>query len=69
MPINLSSGLDTMVFGLPLIFLLFVCFFRLDSLLTGSRVVRTPRPVRIPVAHQDLITVCTDPDGRPWNQN
>ncbi len=64
-----SSSLDTMIFGLPLVFLLVVCFFRLDSLLTGSRIIRTPRPSRIPVAHQDLAAVCTDPDGRPWSQN
>lgn len=64
-----SDSLDSFVLGLPLVFLLIVCFFRLDSLFTGSRIIRTPRTWRIPVAHQNLVAVCTDPDGRPWNQN
>jgi hypothetical protein len=64
-----TDNLDTMIFGLPLVFLLVVCFFRLDSFLTGSRSTRTSRPSRVPIAHQNLAAVCTDPDGRPWNQN
>ena len=64
-----SDNLDSLILGVPLIFLLVVCFFRLDSFLTGPRIIRTPRPSRIPVAHQNLAAVCTDPDGRPWSQN
>jgi hypothetical protein len=64
-----SDSLDSLILGLPLIFLLVVCFFRLDSLLIGTRATRTPRPSRVPVAHQNLAAVCMDPDGRPWNQN
>jgi hypothetical protein len=59
-----KSGRDTLLIGIPLLLLLFVCFFRLDELLFRSRKKR----VRKPAAGSDARGVRSfhsDPDGKP----
>lgn len=60
-------GLDFLVFGAPLIFLLIVAFFRLDNLLVSSKAARPTRVAIRPVSRRDTESMYSDPDGRPWD--
>jgi hypothetical protein len=62
------SGLDTFIFGAPLIALLFFGYFRLDESFT-SRKVPVSRPRPIPAGVEECSTMLTDPDGRPWTSH
>lgn len=73
---NLSKGFDEFLFGIPLIVLLFVGFFRLDEVFTK----KSPRNPSGPPAPEDAMyqrtapktldprraSPMSDPDGRPW---
>ena len=62
---TLNTGLDTFIFGIPLIALLFFGYFRLDEIFT-SKNAPVPQPRPIATAVKDCSTMLTDPDGRPW---
>ncbi len=67
-PHPLTEGLDVYFFGIPLIALLFFGYFRLDETFTMKK--RTPNPAQRPVPAVDRNgkSMCTDPDGRPWEK-
>jgi hypothetical protein len=61
------SNLDSVIFGIPLLMLLFPAFFRVDEL--AGRPLK-PVPNRRQVSGQDRngIPLCLDPDGRLYRQ-
>ncbi len=60
----LKPGWNTLLVGIPLIFLLFVGFFRLDEVFTKSgKRRRQQRPAR--GVDKDGREIFCDPDGRP----
>lgn len=73
---DLSKGFDEFLFGIPLIVLLFVGFFRLDEVFTK----KAPRNELAESAPEEVIyqrtspktldprrtSPMSDPDGRPW---
>jgi hypothetical protein len=61
-----NAGWDTFIFGVPLIALLFIGYFRLDEVFTSSKNASVPQPRPIPTTVKDCSTMLTDPDGRPW---
>jgi hypothetical protein len=65
-PHPLTQGWDVYVFGIPLIVLLFFGYFRLDETFTRKKRTPPPAPSRMPVVDFDGKSMCTDPDGRPW---
>ena len=64
---TLNTGWDTFVFGIPLIALLFIGYFRLDEFFTSSKNAPASRPRPIPTSVKECSTMLSDPDGRPWN--
>jgi hypothetical protein len=56
-----------LVIGVPLVVLLAVGFFRLDTIFAAPRNPRSSRRPAQPIALKDDSAMCTDPDGRPWN--
>jgi hypothetical protein len=65
-PHPLTEGWDVFVFGIPLVALLFFGYFRLDETFTTKKRTPVPTPGPIPVIERDGKSMCTDPDGRPW---
>lgn len=73
---DLSKGFDEFLFGIPLIVLLVVGFFRLDEVFTKKAPRNNPgTPTRDDMVYQrpDPRTLdsrraspMSDPDGRPW---
>jgi hypothetical protein len=62
-----KAGWDVFLFGVPLLVLLFVGFFRLDEVFT-SRKKQTPPTGLPPSADQKNQEAWrSDPDGRPWD--
>jgi hypothetical protein len=59
----LLSGRDTLLVGIPFVFILLIAVFRLDGVLTGSRgsVMRRPPMRGTDEAGEPILT---DPDGR-----
>jgi hypothetical protein len=60
----LKSGRDTLLIGIPLLLLLFVCFFRLDELFFRSRKKQARKPA-VGTASRGVRSFSTDPDGKP----
>ncbi len=66
-PHHLTEGWDVYFFGIPLLALLFFGYFRLDETFTKKkRNPGTQAPPPLPVVDLDGKSMCTDPDGRPW---
>jgi hypothetical protein len=60
----LKSGRDTLLIGIPLLLLLFVCFFRLDELLFRSRKKRVQKSA-VGTDGRGVRSFSSDPDGKP----
>lgn len=69
LPSSPLQGPDMLVLGAPLILLLVLGFFRLDTLIVASKTVRSPRRRGQPADYFDDSAMHTDPDGRPWDQD
>lgn len=65
---NINDGSDVILFGIPLLALLFFGYFRLDETFTMRKRVPTPPPGPTPVIKKDGRAMGTDPDGRPWEK-
>ena len=64
---QLSKGFDEFLFGIPLIVLLVVGFFRLDEVFTAPKEPRKERTRRtFDPAQPERHSPMSDPDGRPW---
>lgn len=62
-----KAGWDVFLFGIPLIAFLVFGFFRLDQVFTFRRGERANRPTGLPTAKGHERSMCSDPDGRPWD--
>jgi hypothetical protein len=66
-PHPLTEGWDIYFFAIPLLVLMFFGYFRLDeTFTTKKRTPKTPLTPPVPVVDRDGKSMCTDPDGRPW---
>jgi hypothetical protein len=67
MDINLGkAGWDVFLFGIPLIAMLVFGFFRLDEVFT-LRKKETHHPPKSAANSRPEKSMCSDPDGRPWD--
>ena len=71
-----STAWDVYAFGIPLLALLFIGFFKLDEIFTGRKVSkplrkRAPAPVEHTPSQmrQFEVAMQSDPDGRSWSQS
>jgi hypothetical protein len=62
-------SLDMLLIGVPLVVLLTIGFFRLDTIFASSKNTRSFRRSVQPIALNDDSAMYTDPDGRPWDQH
>jgi len=64
-----KAGWDIFLFGIPLIALLVFGFFSLDQVLPFHKreTPDTPSPRPSDKRHQK--SMCSDPDGRPWDDD
>lgn len=69
-----SEAWDVYAFGIPLLLLLFVGYFKLDEVFTDRKpgkplVKRPPPPVELPAAQMRRyeIAMQSDPDGQAWD--
>lgn len=65
-PNHALTGLDTFVFGVPLIALLVFGYFRLDEVFASSREPATAREDSAPAAEARRQLMMSDPDGQAW---
>jgi hypothetical protein len=65
---HFNEGPEVFLFGIPLIALLFFGYFRLDETFTMRKRVPNQVPGPTSVVHRDGKSMCTDPDGRPWEK-
>lgn len=64
---NLKTGWDTALFVAPMLALLFMSIFRLDTVYSASR--RRPASGgQMRFSEPDVPLTFSDPDGRPWRQ-
>lgn len=68
MDINLGkAGWDVFLFGIPLIAMLIFGFFRLDEVFTSRKKETRDKPKSSIRARHRETSMCSDPDGRPWD--
>ena len=65
---TVKAGWDTFFFGIPLVALLFIGYFRLDEIFASRKRVDTPRIGPLPKPGKKRPSMLTDPDGRPWDE-
>jgi hypothetical protein len=63
----LKSGRDTLLIGIPLLLLLFVCLFRLDELLFRPRKKQARKPA-VGTEGRGVRSFSTHPDGKPLSE-
>jgi hypothetical protein len=61
----IKSNLDELLFGLPMVGMLFLGYFRLDELLAAPKQRRASIRKRSVTKIDGRLVGC-DPDGRPW---
>jgi len=64
-----NAGWDVFLFGIPLIALLIFGFFRLDQVFTSRRRETRDTPDPQPSSTRPAKSMCSDPDGRPWDED
>ena len=63
----LKTNLDVLLFGLPMVGVLFICYFRLDELVASPKR-RRELIKRYSATEVDGRMVGCDPDGKPWKK-
>ena len=61
-----KAGWDVFLFGIPLIAFLVLAFFRLDQVFTFRNHEKAGKPVEPEAMKRHPRSMCSDPDGRPW---
>lgn len=70
MDINLGQeGWDVFLFGIPLIAALVFGFFRLDEVFTSRKKGSPAAPKSSTQGPRREKSMCSDPDGRPWDKS
>lgn len=64
-----KAGWDVFLFGNALIGFLVFGFFRLDQVFTFRKGEKANKPTGLPAANQHERSMCSDPNGRPWDKD
>jgi hypothetical protein len=65
---SLKSIWDVLLFGIPLLLVLFFTHFRLDEVFASRKSTRLKAPEPPTVSPFDESSMYRDPDGRAWDQ-